>query len=336
MNGTAPSITTVATMSQSSRHHLFALLALSSSLLGCAELAGIEKAEELAEREGTPSTISDSPNLNEPNDSTSRTSSDRLSPTGLGGQASVQNDDAQPPNTDAPLSNEDLTLTCPWDMALVLLNAGAFCVDRQEVTNYDYEAFLEVLDERGVDEPALEALGCSENKTLTPPGSCSGAFRHWGASDLPVVCVDYCDAATFCHQRGKRLCGDVGDQGATESNDPTSEWENACAGPAKRTFSSAMDLAEECNGAETSSDRLRARTELSSCESSISGVWNLSGNAMEWTRECTDGECRVRGGSYRDDPSGLRCSASVPREKDFVSDELGFRCCADPEVGDSP
>ncbi|MCK5716570.1 MAG: SUMF1/EgtB/PvdO family nonheme iron enzyme, partial [Thiomargarita sp.] len=57
---------------------------------------------------------------------------------------------------------------------------------------------------------------------------------------------------------------------------------------------------------------------------SIYGCVNMAGNVSEWTQEGY-----VMGGSSKNTPSGVRCSAKVLRKPAFRSFDIGFRCAGD-------
>ncbi len=60
----------------------------------------------------------------------------------------------------------------------------------------------------------------------------------------------------------------------------------------------------------------------------------MSGNAAEWAGACdgvgADATCNVSGGSYKSGANYLECwpAHAIPKRA-FVTDDVGFRCCAD-------
>jgi formylglycine-generating enzyme required for sulfatase activity len=56
------------------------------------------------------------------------------------------------------------------------------------------------------------------------------------------------------------------------------------------------------------------------------GIYDMSGNAMEFCWDTTDFSPRVRGGSWKDYSYDCRlCDRSVSADPSFCSDEIGFR-----------
>jgi len=66
--------------------------------------------------------------------------------------------------------------------------------------------------------------------------------------------------------------------------------------------------------------------------SSVSGLWDMSGNGWEWTQDPSQPQARERGGSDRDHERPPASLASAELHRRFVAwGELGFRCVR-PEV----
>jgi sulfatase modifying factor 1 len=229
-----------------------------------------------------------------------------------------------------------------------------FCIDQTEVTRGQYREFL--ADEG--DSP-LQGSECQWNDSVVP--SCGG----WGAAgaagggggggadaaagaagadavtdvdaDLPVACVDWCDALAFCAWAGKRLCHEApSGAGASLEN----EWYAACTGDATRVYPYGADYEwSYCLGAgypASCPDNCPpfAVGSLRSCVTP-EGVHDLSGNVGEWADYCTrdvdeTDRCTVRGGSYLSTEDDLACEAVTRPRRDTQLPALGFRCCASP------
>jgi formylglycine-generating enzyme required for sulfatase activity len=56
-------------------------------------------------------------------------------------------------------------------------------------------------------------------------------------------------------------------------------------------------------------------------------VYDLVGNAAEWTDKCSGDTCAVRGGSFLDGSGALVCSSSSSKPKTKAASDIGFRCC---------
>ncbi len=206
----------------------------------------------------------------------------------------------------------------------------SFLIDRTEVTNQQYQQFLEMTNNNihqysHPNEPT--------NKDHTPRywrEYRSPLFRKTIAAQLapfnnktfkqpthPVIGIDWWDAYAFARWAGKRL--------------PTKiEWEKAARGTDGRIWpwGNQWDYKKANTGGEKWGE-LDGFTYSAPAQSfpeglSIYGCLNMAGNVSEWTQEGY-----VMGGSSKNTPSGVRCSAKVLRKPDFRSFDIGFRCAAD-------
>jgi formylglycine-generating enzyme required for sulfatase activity len=222
--------------------------------------------------------------------------------------------------------------------------SAPFCVDRLEVTNADYDAFLAACPDGC---PASRPPRCSSTTNAARhtvivdaesderPTAC---FRRDAAPapapgpTLPVVCIDWCGAAVYCASKGKHLC--------------TGEWAAACSGAGTREapYGPAADDPCACNVAGmtgqlvtcagfAAGEKMLASTEPSSCDTP-EGVRNLFGNAAEWTDDCVIGggdgradSCTVRGASFVDDNDFGTCLYRESLARGKARTDLGFRCC---------
>lgn len=175
--------------------------------------------------------------------------------------------------------------------------------------------------------------------------------------EQPLVTTSWFEAARLCADQGKRLCS-------------SAEWEHACRGPEGLRFSST-DVRENlpenfgrryCNttGSATAGDSpenqdLASSGHFPNCSSSA-GVYDLIGNAFEWTMDLTSqlerqGEFRLSGVTTEFDctnasgrfepipPAGDFDIYSEAEIEELMQDpifssyirqdglELGFRCC---------
>jgi len=246
---------------------------------------------------------------------------------------------------------------CPADMVHVTdpeVAATDFCIDRTEVTQKQYGAFLVAVgnDVAETDQPTQ----CASNDLLQQSGAYCPDSRP--APNEPVNCVDWCDAWAYCNHVGKRLCGAIGG-GDLASDDPGSsdEWELACSNGSRRAYPYG-DTAELCtcyfprsweeedpNGlcGNDSLENFNAHAEVGShpdCEGGFPGLFDMTGNIAEWTNRCDseapDAACVARGGftfgGYAYDDCYQR-SRTWPRIEDAPGGnfDVGIRCCADVE-----
>ena len=188
----------------------------------------------------------------------------------------------------------------------------AFHIDKFEVTNKDYKAFV-------------DATGHP-----VPPGWAGGTFPAEFA-DHPVVFVSWFDADAYCKWAGKRL--------PTEA-----EWEKAARGTDGRQFPWGDDF--DLKKVNTSGE-YQGTTRVGMFEDGASpyGAMDMAGNAQEWTadwyKQYPDNDFEdddygekfkvVRGGSW----GGLghyivktyiRTSYRNTAPPEGRYDDVGFRC----------
>jgi len=208
---------------------------------------------------------------------------------------------------------------------------AAYCIDRYEVTNAAYEAFLAA----NVSITAQPAF-CSANTSFAPT-------QRWpplpALANQPVAFVDWCDAAAYCAWAGKRLCGKVGGGPNPQNagaNAAASEWYNACSLQGTRTYPYGNAWAAVCNDDWAPGANVVNVGSMTGCEGGFPTLYDFCGNVGEWENSCTaetgaTDRCLVRGASFLTGPTSLlRCSStneSVARST--TRDDIGIRCCAD-------
>lgn len=224
-----------------------------------------------------------------------------------------------------------------------------YCIDSTEVMQVHYKGFLD--SGEGTNNAAL----CGGNSTFAPStvdggtGCDSTDFTPTTKATYPVRCVDWCDAEAFCRWTGKRLCGKAG--GGTlpvgSFADATqSQWYNACSNQGTQRYPYANVFSETaCNTLLGLSNTAPVKF-YSSCEGSVPGLYDMSGNVAEWEDSCsgTGGGadlCSVRGGDFNStntlDPSSScdskkdsgTATASYKKRRDYAAQAIGFRCCLD-------
>lgn len=209
----------------------------------------------------------------------------------------------------------------------VMIKVTSFYIDSTEVTAAQYAAFMA---DKAVNVQA-QAPECAWNDTFEP------LFLQGVAAplaDQPVTNVDYCDAAAFCAWAGKRLCGRISGGGLTlpELADPSqSQWFAACGGPTGQHYPyGGAYQSKACNDEDAGKHGLVNVGAFEKCSGYYPGLFDMLGNAQEWTDTCDakngalDG-CERIGGSYTD---RQECSTSGLAHRNLRSPELGFRCCS--------
>ena len=199
----------------------------------------------------------------------------------------------------------------------------AFYMDKREVTNAQYAAFLNAA-KATKDEAGHEYLAANEHVGLE---QANGEWRpKAGKASFPMVGVSWYGAQAYAQWAGKRL--------PTEA-----EWEKAARGTDGRKYpwGNAWDDQKARHGSEN-------QTPVGSLPQGASpyGCLDMVGNAWEWTSSVfkpypydpADGredprspERRVaRGGSFAGEPFITHVTYRFRPFPDFKSFLLGFRC----------
>jgi formylglycine-generating enzyme required for sulfatase activity len=197
------------------------------------------------------------------------------------------------------------------------LTLDAFAIDRYEVTNFQYQEFVDATGHRKSGPPARYAKNMSKMRGI----------------NQPVVYVSWEDAEAYCHWKGKRL--------PTEA-----EWEKAMRGTDGRLW--PWGNVEQPNGANWA--RVQDGHEVSASvgtvltDKSPYGVMDGAGNVMEWVDDWyaesyfteapernppspDHGVFRVlRGGGYATTGADIRITSRSKMVSDFRDETIGFRC----------
>jgi formylglycine-generating enzyme len=237
---------------------------------------------------------------------------------------------------------------------------GPYCIDAHEVTNAEYQAYLDT------SPSAPQREDCSYNDSLQPGvvsaavvagGSvaadvCPGG-AGWLATEItnggasrPAACVDWCDAIAYCAWAGKHLCGKVGGGGKLVINevpgdggpydDPAqSEWYRACSNAGAQKFPYGNETEPtfaRCNDENGGPEPVGSYPD---CVGGYTGLFDMSGNVGEWEDACTSyngppiaQNCLVRGGAHYEGGDDLSCLALRGIPVGSMGDSTGFRCCS--------
>ncbi|MBS2024246.1 MAG: SUMF1/EgtB/PvdO family nonheme iron enzyme [Deltaproteobacteria bacterium] len=140
---------------------------------------------------------------------------------------------------------------------------------------------------------------------------------------LPKVGAAFSEAEASCKRDGKRLCSE-------------DEWEKACKGPSDLRFPYGGGFdADACNTQDRANTPRRVTVvgAFTRCKSGY-GLFDLSGNAAEWTTSAFEGgtgDKAVKGGSATRPSFDDRCSSRRRLDPGKHDVNVGFRCCADPK-----
>ena len=171
--------------------------------------------------------------------------------------------------------------------------------------------------------------------THTPDGTCP-TFNE--SNELPVWCIDWCDARAYCEWAGKRLCKKIDGDPLDFDDDPVlGEWHFACSGGLQTLYPYGDDPDDTACHIDDMINKEPVAS-FPGCEGGYPGLFDMQGNVHEWVDACESDEptaqCRVRGGGTYGAAVQWSC-ARVEAQMGFDrldnnSRTVGARCCADP------
>lgn len=205
---------------------------------------------------------------------------------------------------------------------------GSFYMDKYEVTNHGYKAFVDARgysDEKYWDPEGFKQIASFVDRTGKPgPATWEDGTFPQGKGNFPVTGVSWYEARAYALWTGKRL--------------PTEEeWEKAASYNPENEIKSIYPWGDEWNpdnGNFTEDEP--AKVGSFPVDISSVGCYDMGGNAFEWTSSRYKEEYRViRGGGIGLSESTLKRFARAVKRKcpkpSYRSASTGFRCALTPE-----
>jgi iron(II)-dependent oxidoreductase len=186
------------------------------------------------------------------------------------------------------------------------VEVSAFAMNRTEITNAQYQRFVEATGHRS---------------------SYYGGHPFLGIDGRPVVGVSYGDAEAFCAHYGLRLPSEEEYERAARGPDGTRfPWGDAPVDGSRTNHGSDI-----CCGSDDSDGyAMTAPADSYPRGASREGVLNLLGNVWEWTHDSYEGDKRyrvLRGGAWNSDPGHLTTTYRLSYDANFrFAANGGFRC----------
>ncbi|MFP4228717.1 MAG: SUMF1/EgtB/PvdO family nonheme iron enzyme [Salinivenus sp.] len=225
------------------------------------------------------------------------------------------------------------------------VSLSPFYIDRFEVTNEEYRAYLEdMVDQGELTEQEYEERLPDSTAFRDTRARWRSYFYNSSNADRPVVAVTWEEARQYCEWEDKRL--------PTEA-----EWEYAARGgrtggiyPWAGVFAQhdgqyLANFNPERQG--QAADGYAFTAPVGSFPPNRWGLHDMAGNAAEWTvdaytpsysqlssldpsyRDSTEQRRVVRGGSYASRSFNIGVGKRSYQDKDDASTQIGFRCAAD-------
>lgn len=196
-----------------------------------------------------------------------------------------------------------------------------FLIDRYEVSNRDYEAFVRDGGYRRRELWNTLPFGDVErlfhDRTGLPgPRGWTGGAAPAGREDSPVSEVTWHEASAYARWKGKQLPSIY-------------QWEKAARYPKTTGVSNTFPwglLGEGVDASERMNFNGKGTMPVNSMPFGIgpSGAYHMAGNVAEWTRNPMPPGYVVRGGSWNDALYTFGKTGAFPAM--YASAEVGFRC----------
>ena len=162
----------------------------------------------------------------------------------------------------------------------------------------------------------------------------------WGRENRPVINVSWDDAMAYTQWLSKKT-------GRSYRLPTEAEWEYAARAGSETKYpwgEKILHNLANCDGCKTRWDDLHQTAPVGSFPSNLWRLYDMAGNVWEWTcsvyddsysgseTRCADPSNNprvIRGGSWKDEPSGIRSAYRNGNSPDEKSNDLGFRVVYD-------
>lgn len=223
-------------------------------------------------------------------------------------------------------------------MAAEMQPVGRFAIDRTEVTVGQFRRFAEATGTVTKAEREGGGQVFEAGWTRKPGWTWRTPFGTAAGDDEPAVHVTFVEAQAFCRWAGKRLPTDA-------------EWleaahtERRAAPPAPfvtgRTYPyptgdapMGANCLGECGPAPAIDHRARltrgiGHARAGSTAAGVNGLFEMAGNAWEWTEGGSGSEKPTRGGSWWYGAAQMHRDHTATKPPDTAVVYIGFRCAAD-------
>ncbi|MGH7259232.1 MAG: formylglycine-generating enzyme family protein [Nitrospiraceae bacterium] len=204
------------------------------------------------------------------------------------------------------------------------IHLDAYSIDKYEVTNHHYAAFV----------------AATGHRKAGPPSRYAKNMARMRGANQPVVYVSWEDAEAYCRWKGKRL--------PTEA-----EWEKAMRGTDARLWPWGNDVDPLASNWAVARDGYDVAAPVGSFKRDVSpfGVADGAGNVLEWVadwygedvyRDATGANPKgpefgtfkvLRGGGYTTSGTDVRVTSRSKMVPDFRDETIGFRCAVSGAQG---
>jgi len=183
---------------------------------------------------------------------------------------------------------------CP---EMVELSGKGYAIGKYEVTFDDWER-------------CLADGGCNGYKPAEDKKA-----ELWGRGTRPVIYVSWDDAQTYIQWLSKKT-------GKKYRLPLEAEWEYACFGGVPTNFCGGNDL-KDLGWYEENSD---SQTHpVGQKRANGYGLYDMTGNVLEWVEDCWEGHCKVRGGGWHYGSNLVRATNTLMFVSTLRSYSYGFR-----------